>query len=286
MAPYWDNEERSFWLADPTGPGLRNALRSTLHRLWLMENVHVDPDVVYFRTRFNLLSPEEMRLQEALAHFTGFKATSDPPSWLLPEEKGRLRAFLAREVPVRRLGPYRFRVGEEEVDYAPFYKRLHRKKDGRELFLYGLMPLEGPPLPEDAEPFRPAPHLRYHPLRGEWVVYAAHRQGRTFLPPRSTAPCARAGKGASPRRSPSPPFRWPSLRTASPPSWRKPLPSRGASRARGEGLGAVRGGGLHPRPHGKPRHPHGGGKAPFGLGVAGPVRGPLRPSRGALRHAL
>ena len=41
----------------------------------------------------------------------------------------------------------------------PFYKRLHRKKDGRELFLYGLMPLEGPPLPEHAEPFRPAPHL-------------------------------------------------------------------------------------------------------------------------------
>ncbi|RTH02991.1 galactose-1-phosphate uridylyltransferase, partial [Thermus scotoductus] len=37
----------------------------------------------------------------------------------------------------------------------PFYKRLHRKKDGRELFLYGLMPLEGPPLPEHAEPFRP-----------------------------------------------------------------------------------------------------------------------------------
>jgi len=36
----------------------------------------------------------------------------------------------------------------------PFYKRLHRKKDGRELFLYGLMPLEGPPLPEDAEPTR------------------------------------------------------------------------------------------------------------------------------------
>ncbi len=64
VAPYWDNEDRSFWLADPTGPGLRNAFRSTLHRLWLMENVHVDPDVVYFRTRFNLLSPEEMRLQE------------------------------------------------------------------------------------------------------------------------------------------------------------------------------------------------------------------------------
>jgi UDPglucose--hexose-1-phosphate uridylyltransferase len=29
----------------------------------------------------------------------------------------------------------------------------------------------------------PNPHLRWHPLRGEWVAYAAHRQDRTFLPP-------------------------------------------------------------------------------------------------------
>ncbi len=83
-----------------------------------MGNVHVDPDVAYFRTRFNLLKPEEMRLQEALAHLTGFKATSDPPAWLSPEEGERLEAFLAQEVPARRLGPYRFRVGEDEVDYA------------------------------------------------------------------------------------------------------------------------------------------------------------------------
>ena len=118
VAPYWDNEDRSFWLADPTGPGLKNALRTTWHRLWLSENVHVDPDVAYFRTRFNLLRPEEMRLQEGLAHLTGFKATSDPPSWLLPEEKARLRAFLSQEVPVRRLGPHRLQVGEEVLDYA------------------------------------------------------------------------------------------------------------------------------------------------------------------------
>jgi alpha-galactosidase len=118
VAPYWDNEDRSFWLADPTGPGLRNALRTTWHRLWLSENVHVDPDVVYFRTRFNLLRLEEMRLQEGLAHLTGFKATSDPPSWLLPEERARLLAFLSQEVPARRLGPYRLQVGEEVLDYA------------------------------------------------------------------------------------------------------------------------------------------------------------------------
>ncbi|WP_117238257.1 glycoside hydrolase family 36 protein [Thermus sediminis] len=118
VAPYWDNEDRSLWLSDPTGPGLRNALRTSLHRLWLLDNVHVDPDVAYFRTRFNLLRPEEMRLQEGLAHLTAFKATSDPPSWLLPEERARLRAFLSQDPPVRRLGPYRFQVGEEVLDYA------------------------------------------------------------------------------------------------------------------------------------------------------------------------
>lgn len=118
VAPYWDNEDRSVWLGDPTGPGLRNALRTTLHRLWLRENVHVDPDVVFFRTRFNLLSPETMRLQELLARYTGFKATSDPPSWLLPEEARRLWDFLAEDGGVERLEPYRFRLGEEVLDYA------------------------------------------------------------------------------------------------------------------------------------------------------------------------
>ena len=118
VAPYWDNEDRSLWLQDPTGPGLRNALRTTLHRLWLRENVQVDPDVAFFRSRFSLLSLEEMRLQEAMGEITGFKATSDPPSWLSPEERERLWAFLSRDKEVKPLGPYRFRVGEEVLDYA------------------------------------------------------------------------------------------------------------------------------------------------------------------------
>ncbi|MFN4233085.1 glycoside hydrolase family 36 protein [Thermus sp.] len=117
-APYWDNEDRSFWLQDPTGPGLRNALRTTLHRLWLRGNVQVDPDVAFFRSRFSLLSPEEMRLQEAMGEITGFKATSDPPSWLSPGERERLLAFLGRDKEVEFLGPYRFRVEEEVLDYA------------------------------------------------------------------------------------------------------------------------------------------------------------------------
>ena len=33
-------------------------------------------------------------------------------------------------------------------------------------------------------------HLRWHPLRGEWVAYASHRQNRTFLPPTEYSPLA------------------------------------------------------------------------------------------------
>jgi UDPglucose--hexose-1-phosphate uridylyltransferase len=34
------------------------------------------------------------------------------------------------------------------------------------------------------------PHLRWHPLRGEWVAYASHRQKRTFMPPPEYNPLA------------------------------------------------------------------------------------------------
>jgi UDPglucose--hexose-1-phosphate uridylyltransferase len=62
------------------------------------------------------------------------------------------------------------------------------RADGRNLHLYGREPvvadLDGPVLSRGGG----EPHLRWHPLRGEWVVYAAHRQDRTFLPPPSYDP--------------------------------------------------------------------------------------------------
>ncbi len=84
----------------------------------------------------------------------------------------------------------------------PFYKRTHRKPDGRELILYTLFPHTEDPLPELEEPLAPAPHLRYHPLRGEWVVYAAHRQGRTFLPPKEHCPLCPSRPGGFPTEIP------------------------------------------------------------------------------------
>jgi UDPglucose--hexose-1-phosphate uridylyltransferase len=60
------------------------------------------------------------------------------------------------------------------------------KPDGRALTLYSRRPLSH--RPEQApspfpEPLAGEPHLRWHPLRSEWVTYAAYRQNRTFLPP-------------------------------------------------------------------------------------------------------
>ena len=59
------------------------------------------------------------------------------------------------------------------------------KPDGRPLRLYSrAAPPDGRCAPAPAGAFaRPNPHLRWHPLRGEWVAYAGHRQHRTFLPP-------------------------------------------------------------------------------------------------------
>jgi UDPglucose--hexose-1-phosphate uridylyltransferase len=73
---------------------------------------------------------------------------------------------------------------------------MHRKNlvkpDGRKLFLYSRKAIAddiqatNPP----HDPIIGGSHLRWHPLRGEWVAYASHRQNRTFLPPKDFSPLA------------------------------------------------------------------------------------------------
>ncbi|HEX5631633.1 MAG TPA: galactose-1-phosphate uridylyltransferase, partial [Gemmatimonadales bacterium] len=79
------------------------------------------------------------------------------------------------------------------------------KPDGRGLTLYGRAPLEAPPGGAPSpfpEPLAGSPHLRWHPLRGEWVTYAAYRQGRTFLPPPQYNPLAVTTDPAHPTEVP------------------------------------------------------------------------------------
>src|SRR3954452_2054800 len=66
------------------------------------------------------------------------------------------------------------------------------KPDGRALTLYARVPLGhamNAPSPFLA-PLASKAHLRWHPLRGEWVTYASHRQDRTFQPPPEYDPLA------------------------------------------------------------------------------------------------
>jgi UDPglucose--hexose-1-phosphate uridylyltransferase len=71
------------------------------------------------------------------------------------------------------------------------FKKTLLKPDGRNLILYSRREITSDAAPSPgAEAVNANPHLRWHPLRGEWVTYAAHRQSRPFLPPADYNPLA------------------------------------------------------------------------------------------------
>ena len=84
------------------------------------------------------------------------------------------------------------------------YQQEFTKPDGRPLTLYGLKPIvvtsEIPSPSAEAVDARPV--MRWHPLRGEWVMYATHRMGRTFLPPPEYNPLSPTSDPAHPTELP------------------------------------------------------------------------------------
>ena len=80
-----------------------------------------------------------------------------------------------------------------------------KKSDGRALILYARHPLEenlGAPSP-DGVSLETSSHLRWHPFRQEWIVYAGSRQNRTFLPAPEQNPLAPTIEGSAPTELPS-----------------------------------------------------------------------------------
>lgn len=82
-----------------------------------------------------------------------------------------------------------------QVTGRDVHRRHHIKSDGRDLFLYGYAPhklarVEG----EDLQSVTGA-ELRFHPLRGDWSIYAAGRQNRTFKPSAAANPLAPSQSG-------------------------------------------------------------------------------------------
>jgi alpha-galactosidase len=114
----WESRRDSVLLNNFTTPGTRNAIRTTLHQLWLAPLVRLDPDVAYFASRGNSLTAQQKRLLQDLALICGFKATSDLPQWLTEREREQLRLFLQDEQTPVRTGRYSFRLGDRLVDFS------------------------------------------------------------------------------------------------------------------------------------------------------------------------
>ncbi|AEB12880.1 galactose-1-phosphate uridylyltransferase [Marinithermus hydrothermalis] len=112
------------------------------------------------------------------------------------------------------------------------HKRRVEKPDGRYLYLYGHAPPAETAAAHSPTAPPPAPHLRWHPLRQEWVIYAAHRQDRTHLPPETRCPLCPARPDAPPGEIPFATFeiavfqnRFPALTPTPPPPPDLPVPA-------------------------------------------------------------
>lgn len=115
----WESFRDAVLLYNPAIPGVKNAIRTSIHRLWLKTLVQIDPDVVYFSRRGNSLRMEEKALLQHLARVCEFRATSDLPQRLDDEEKQALRAFLEEQIVPRQLGRAIYQLGDEVIDFSP-----------------------------------------------------------------------------------------------------------------------------------------------------------------------
>ncbi|MFC7108641.1 glycoside hydrolase family 36 protein [Nonomuraea rubra] len=114
VAPLWTN----YATDDPSDAMAYNAVVNTLHRLWQSRLLQVDPDIVYFRSRLNLLTETQMGWLRDLATICGFKAVSDPPSWLSADELEHMAAYLAERPEIVRTGRYSFVIDGRTVDFT------------------------------------------------------------------------------------------------------------------------------------------------------------------------
>ena len=117
VAYHWERYHDAYLLYNPTIPGTRNAIRTTIHRLWLKPLLHIDPDIAYFESKNNSLTQEQVCLLQDLANICGFKATSDLPHWMTKDELDGLRSFLEANPNVTQTDRYSFQVDGHLADF-------------------------------------------------------------------------------------------------------------------------------------------------------------------------
>lgn len=123
VAPFWDNPVLTRVVGADAEVATRGAIATTLNRLWLQEVIATDPDVVFFRSRRNLMDDAERRVLQDVACLAGFRATSDPPAWLDDDEREELLAWFGTEPTCEVLGAQRYRLDGRELDLAALAQR-------------------------------------------------------------------------------------------------------------------------------------------------------------------
>jgi len=118
VSPYWLNKALTVWLNNPNDTSTQNAIRTSLHRMWLKPIANIDPDVMFFRSKNNWLKPDEQQLLLDLGTISGFKATSDLPQWMQREDLDTLRDFLEADVNVQKTSRYKYQLNGRTVDFS------------------------------------------------------------------------------------------------------------------------------------------------------------------------
>lgn len=114
----WDSPFYSFLLYNQTAPGVQNAIRTSVNRLWLQPLVHPDPDVAFFSENRSL-TPEQKQLLLDLTRVCRVKATSDLPSGWSETERAAIRLWLESSPTIYRTGRYTFNIDGRPVDFGP-----------------------------------------------------------------------------------------------------------------------------------------------------------------------
>ena len=104
-------------LGDESGRGARNALATSINRLWLRDVIDVDPDVVFFRGDTDLDGRTLSALRD-LATIARFVGVSDPPDALDENQRIDLATLLREDPAATSRSRYGWDIDGRTVDFS------------------------------------------------------------------------------------------------------------------------------------------------------------------------